>query len=258
MSVRIRLQRHGRKQTPIYHIVVADARSPRDGSFIERIGMYNPMTKPATIEIDRMKAYAWLNNGAQPTDTVRAILRFKGVLYYKHLQRGVVKNAMTSEDAELKFRAWVDEKEARIEARVKEVAAEKKEKATQISGSKRTAKKKEAERDDELLNVNLAESAAAETADQVIDQPADQTPTQPVDQTEFETAEQTESETVDQTNAEPAEQTEDQTASDATPESTAESTSESTEESTEEVSGETETEEQAESTADDTTEDESK
>jgi small subunit ribosomal protein S16 len=165
MSVRIRLQRHGRKQTPIYHIVIADARSPRDGSFIERIGMYNPMTKPATIEIDRMKAYEWLKNGAQPTDTVHAILRFKGVMYYKHLQRGVGKGAMTPEDAELKFRAWVDEKEARIEARVKATAAERKERAAQVSGTKKTAKKKQATNDeDELLNVDLAKSAAAETA----------------------------------------------------------------------------------------------
>ena len=167
MSVRIRLQRHGRKQMPVYHIVVADARSPRDGSFIERIGVYNPMSKPATIEIDRMKAYEWMKNGAQPTDTVRAILRFKGVLYYKHLQRGVTKGAMSPEDAEIKFRAWVDEKEARIEARVKATAADRKEKAAQISGAKRSPKKKEAEQvqeDDELLNVNLAESAAAETA----------------------------------------------------------------------------------------------
>src|SRR5688500_18594036 len=169
MSVRIRLQRHGRKQTPIYHIVIADARSPRDGSFIERIGTYNPMTKPATIEIDRMKAFEWLKNGAQPTDTVHAILRFKGVMYYKHLQRGVGKGAMTPEDAELKFRAWVDEKEARIEARVKATAEERKERAALVSGTKRTAKKKLAEKtaddDDELLNVNLAASAAAETAE---------------------------------------------------------------------------------------------
>ena len=115
MSVRIRLQRHGRKQAPLYHIVIADARSPRDGSFIERIGVYNPMTRPATIDIDRMKAYEWLNNGAQPSDTVRAILRFKGIMYYKHLQRGVSKGAMTPEEAEIKLIDWVASKESRIE-----------------------------------------------------------------------------------------------------------------------------------------------
>ena len=170
MSVRIRLQRHGRKQMPLYHIVIADARSPRDGSFIERIGVYNPMTRPATIEIDRMKAFEWMQNGAQPTETVRAILRFKGVLYYKLLQRGVGKGAMTPEDAELKFRTWVDEKESRIAARVKATADERKARAVEISGSKKSKtvkKQKEEEQDNELLNVNLAEQAAAETADQV-------------------------------------------------------------------------------------------
>lgn len=167
MPVRIRLQRHGRKQSPLYHIVIADARSPRDGSFIERIGVYNPMTKPATIDIDRMKAYEWITNGAQPTETVRAILRFKGVLFYKHLQRGVSKGAMTPEEAEIKFRAWVDEKETRIAERVKATAADRKERASQISGTvKKVVKKKveEAPVEDELLNVNLAEQAAAETA----------------------------------------------------------------------------------------------
>jgi small subunit ribosomal protein S16 len=125
------------------------------------------MTRPATIDIDRMKAYEWLSNGAQPTDTVRAILRFKGVLFYKHLQRGVKKGAMTAEEAEVKFRGWVDEKEARIAARVKTTADERKARAAEISGSKKQVKKKkDEEQDNELLNVNLAEQAAAETADQ--------------------------------------------------------------------------------------------
>lgn len=169
MSVKIRLQRHGRKKHPLYHIVVADARSPRDGAFIERLGMYDPMTRPATIQIDRMKAFEWLKNGAQPTDTVHAILRFKGVMYYKHLQRGVAKGAMTPEDAEAKFREWVDAKEARIAARVQATATERKERAAQISGSKKSPKKKQSETDDELLNVNLAEAAAAETSEQEAD-----------------------------------------------------------------------------------------
>jgi small subunit ribosomal protein S16 len=167
MAVRIRLQRHGRKQAPFYHIVVADARAPRDGAFIERIGMYNPMTRPATIDIDRMKAYEWLRAGAQPTDTVHAILRFKGVMFYKHLMRGVAKGAMTQEDAEMKFRDWVDTKEAKIAARVQATAEERKHRAAEISGSvKKVEKKKAAEAPDELLSVNLEEAAAAETADQ--------------------------------------------------------------------------------------------
>ena len=81
MPVKIRLARRGRRKQPYYHIIVADARAPRDGKFIEKIGSYNPMTKPATIELDREKAFEWLNKGAQPTDTARAILRFKGVMY---------------------------------------------------------------------------------------------------------------------------------------------------------------------------------
>jgi small subunit ribosomal protein S16 len=181
MSVKIRLQRHGRKQTPLYHIVIADARAPRDGNFIERIGVYNPMTRPATIDIDRMKAYEWMKNGAQPTDTVRAILRFKGVLYYKHLQRGVSKGAMTPEEAEIKFRAWVDAKEARIQERVNKTAQERKERAEQISGAaKKVTRKKEVSAvEDELLNVDLAAQAATETAaDEVAETPAEPTATE--------------------------------------------------------------------------------
>ena len=176
MSVRIRLQRHGRKQTPLYHIVIADARSPRDGSFIERIGTYNPMTKPATIDIDRMKAYEWLKNGAQPTDTVNAILRFKGVLFYKHLQRGVAKGSFTAEEAEVKFRAWVDDKESRIEARVKATAEDKKARASQISGTVKKAEKKKPkaeENSDELLNVNLDKAPAAVAAAEVTETAAE-------------------------------------------------------------------------------------
>ncbi len=116
MPVKIRLQRKGRKQAPFYHIVIADARSPRDGRFIEKIGTYNPLTTPATIELNNEKAYQWLKNGAQPTDTVRSILRFKGVLYQKHLDRGVGKGAMTPEEAAEKLETWITEKQNRIAA----------------------------------------------------------------------------------------------------------------------------------------------
>ena len=109
MPVKIRLTRQGRKKRPYYHIVIADARAPRDGKFIERIGMYNPMTKPATIEIDRAKAFEWLEKGAQPTNTARAILRFTGVMYMKHLQRGVSKGAHTQEQADAKLESWLAE-----------------------------------------------------------------------------------------------------------------------------------------------------
>lgn len=117
MSVKIRLQRRGRKKQPFYHIVIADARSPRDGRFIEKIGIYNPLTKPATIDIDRDKAFEWLMKGAQPTDTVRAILRFKGILFRKHVQRGVLKGALAQEEADRLYQEWVAGKETNIAAR---------------------------------------------------------------------------------------------------------------------------------------------
>jgi small subunit ribosomal protein S16 len=117
MSVKIRLQRHGKKGKPFFHIVAADARSPRDGKFIERIGSYNPNTNPATIVLDTDKAVTWLNNGAQPTDTARAILSYKGVLYKTHLDKGVKKGALTQEQADEKFNAWLDSKDAKIQAK---------------------------------------------------------------------------------------------------------------------------------------------
>ena len=135
MAVKIRLQRKGRKKRPFYHIVIADARSPRDGRFIEKIGVYNPMTVPATIELDRDKAFDWLTKGAQPTDTVRAILRFKGVLYKKHLMRGVKKGAMSIEEAENKFEAWVDSKENKIAARREKAQQEKADFHAMVSGT---------------------------------------------------------------------------------------------------------------------------
>lgn len=118
MSVKIRLQRFGRKRNAFYHIVVADARAPRDGKSIERIGSYNPNTNPATIDVDVNKAAQWLQNGAQPTDTARAILSYKGVLYRHHLNRGVAKGALTQEQADAKFEKWMEEKAARIQSKV--------------------------------------------------------------------------------------------------------------------------------------------
>jgi small subunit ribosomal protein S16 len=125
MAVKLRLARRGKPKAPFYHIVVADSRSPRDGKYIESIGSYNPLTVPATIELDREKAYDWLVKGAQPTDTVAAILRFKGVLLKKHLMRGVKKGALTPEQADAKLVEWIDAKEAKIAARVTKTSDEK-------------------------------------------------------------------------------------------------------------------------------------
>ena len=114
MATKIRLQRHGKKGKPFYYIVVADARAPRDGRFIERLGSYNPNTNPATIDINFDKTLDWVNNGAQPTDTCRAILSYKGVLYKKHLQGGLKKGALTEEQVESKFQEWLDQKDGKI------------------------------------------------------------------------------------------------------------------------------------------------
>ena len=135
MAVKIRLQRKGRKKRPFYHIVVADARAPRDGRFIEKLGTYNPMTSPATIDLDREAAFEWLMKGAQPTDTTRAILRFKGVLYKKHLDRGVKKGALTQEQADAKYQAWIEEKDAKVASRVAKGAEEKIARLAKLSGT---------------------------------------------------------------------------------------------------------------------------
>jgi len=114
MAVKIRLARHGKKNYAFFHVVVADSRAPRDGSFIEQIGTYNPNTNPASIVLDAEKALQWLNNGAQPTETCRRILSYKGVLLKKHLMEGVKKNALTQEDADAKLAAWLQGKEQQV------------------------------------------------------------------------------------------------------------------------------------------------
>lgn len=122
MPAKIRLQRHGKKGQPFYHIVIADSRAPRDGKFIEKIGTYNPITDPAEINLKFDKAIEWLEKGAQPTDTVRSILSKKGVMLKKHLMVGVKKGALTAEQAEVKFQAWMKEKEAKAAQKVKDNA----------------------------------------------------------------------------------------------------------------------------------------
>ena len=128
MAVKIRLQRHGSKKRPFYFIVVADARAPRDGKFIQKIGTYNPLTHPATVLIDRQKALEWLNNGAQPTDTVRKILSTKGVLYLKHLLRGVGLGLFDQATAMNKFEAWHQDQEEKFKASQEAADRERREK----------------------------------------------------------------------------------------------------------------------------------
>ncbi len=125
MATKIRLQRFGKKGKPFFHVVVADSRSPRDGKFIERLGSYNPNTNPATIEINFEKSLDWVNKGAEPTDTARAILSYKGVLYKKHLEGGVKKGALTAEQADAKFAEWLQAKGGQIEGKKESLSATK-------------------------------------------------------------------------------------------------------------------------------------
>ena len=150
MPVKLRLQRHGKKGKPFYWLVAADARSKRDGKFLEKLGIYNPNTNPATIELDVDKSVTWLNNGAQPTDTARAILSYKGVLLKHHLAGGVRKGALTEEQAEEKFNAWLEEK-------AKSVA----EKVGGIDKAKADAKAAALKAEKEVNDKRAAEAAAA-------------------------------------------------------------------------------------------------
>ena len=126
MATRMRLQRYGKKGQPFYHIVIADGRAPRDGRFIEKIGTYNPLTIPATIDLDVDKALAWLQKGASPSETAKAILSYKGILYKNHLMKGVAKGALTQEMAEVKFQQWVTEKQTKISSKISQKAQDSK------------------------------------------------------------------------------------------------------------------------------------
>ncbi len=117
MAVKIRLARRGRKKLSLYDVVVADARSPRDGKFIEKIGTYNPLTNPASIIIDDTKAFTWLMNGALPSDSVKAMLSYRGIMLKKHLQLGVIKGALTQEQADSKLAEWLQSKEDKIQSK---------------------------------------------------------------------------------------------------------------------------------------------
>jgi len=125
MSVKIRLARRGRKKLALFDVVVADARAPRDGRFIEKIGTYNPNTNPASIDINTDKALVWLKNGAQPTDTVRRMLSYKGVMMRRHLQMGVDKGAITQDVADARFQTWLDSKASQVDSKVDSLKAKK-------------------------------------------------------------------------------------------------------------------------------------
>lgn len=175
MPAKIRLQRHGKKGQPFYHIVIADGRAPRDGRFIEKIGTYNPVTVPAEINLNFDKALDWLNKGAQPTDTVRSILSKKGVMLKKHLMIGVQKGAMTAEQAEVKFQTWMKEKEAKLANEIKAKAEKKRadQKARIEAESKVNAARAEAIAKKQAEAAQAAAAAAAENAEEA---PAEEAP----------------------------------------------------------------------------------
>ena len=160
MSVKIRLQRHGSKGRPFFHIVVADSRARRDGRFIEKLGIYNPITNPATIELNVDSAVQWLNNGAQPTDTARAILSYKGALYKKHLQGGVAKGAFSAEEADKKFAAWLEGKESKVQGKVEG-----------LSKSKDDAKKAALEAEAKVNQARIDAAAKVEAAEEAANAP---------------------------------------------------------------------------------------
>ncbi|HET6244483.1 MAG: 30S ribosomal protein S16 [Bacteroidetes bacterium] len=172
MPTRIRLQRHGKKGQAFFHIVIADGRAPRDGKYIEKIGTYNPNTNPATIDINFDKALTWLKNGAQPSDTCRAMLSYRGVLYRYHLAKGVAKGALTEEQADAKFEKWLEEKEGRITG-----------KKDKLSSGKQEATKKRLAEESVSREAKAAKIAAKNTppAEEVAveEAPAEETTSEP-------------------------------------------------------------------------------
>ncbi|WP_299218115.1 30S ribosomal protein S16 [uncultured Aquimarina sp.] len=164
MSVKIRLQRHGKKGKPFYWIVAADARAKRDGRYLEKIGTYNPNTNPATVDLNVDGAVKWLQNGAQPTDTARAILSYKGAMLKNHLAGGVRKGALTEEQAEEKFNAWVQEKEGAVGAKKDSLAkAEADAKAKVLAAEKEVNAKREADAAEAEATAKAEEAAANAT-----------------------------------------------------------------------------------------------
>ena len=159
MPVKIRLQRHGKKGKPFYWIVAADSRAKRDGKFLEKLGTYNPNTNPATIELNIDSAVKWLHNGAQPTDTARAILSYKGALLKHHLDGGVRKGALTQEQADEKFAKWLEEKAGKVTAKKERLSKEKAE-----------AKSKALAAEKEVNEKRAAKAAAAEEAVETTDE----------------------------------------------------------------------------------------
>ena len=232
MPVKIRLQRHGKKGKPFYWIVAADVRAKRDGKFLEKLGIYNPNTNPATVEVNVEQALEWLQNGAQPTNTARTLLSYRGVMYKHHLQGGVSKGALTQEEAEKKFDAWLEEKNAKIQSKVDGLT-----KQADESRSERLAAEKEISDKRKAAALEAAAEQTEETATEKTTTeatPADAAPVAEETPTEAVTTEKVED------NATPAEEVpqeeEAPEASSSEDEKSAEETPEATQENSEKES----------------------
>ena len=184
MSVKIRLQRHGKKGKPFYWIVAADARSKRDGKFLEKLGTYNPNTNPATIDLNLDQAVQWLHNGAQPTDTARAILSYKGALLKHHLDGGVRKGALTQEQADAKLAAWLDEKAGKVTAKKDGLAKSKEEAKAKALKAEKEVNEKRANAAAEAAKAQEAEAVAEETAEETVEEVVAEVATEEVPTTE--------------------------------------------------------------------------
>ncbi len=179
MPTKIRLQRHGRKGKPFYWIVATDSREKRDGKFLEKLGIYNPTTQPAIIELDVDNAVKWLRNGAQPTDTAKRILSYKGAMLKKHLLAGVDKGALTEEEANKKFEAWLEEKNAKVE-----------DATTQTQKAKDEAKQKALDAEREVNEKRAAEAKAAEEEAKAAEEAANAEATEESEETAEDTTEE--------------------------------------------------------------------
>ena len=164
MPVKIRLQRHGKKGKPFYWVVAADARAKRDGRYLEKIGTYNPNTDPATVDLDIDAAVKWLENGAQPTDTARTLLSYRGALLKHHLQGGVRKGALTQEDADTKFEAWLEQKDVLIQAKVDGLSKEEAKAQADAFAAEKAVNEKRVSDAKALVDEAAAEEVAAAAA----------------------------------------------------------------------------------------------
>ena len=224
MPVKIRLQRHGKKGKPFYWIVAADVRAKRDGRFLEKLGIYNPNTNPATVELSVERALYWIENGAQPTNTAKTLLSYRGVMLKHHLQGGVAKGAFSQEEADKRFEAWLDDKNARIQAKVDGLTKKsEEERSERLAAEKEISEKRKAAAEEAVVEEAAAEESngeaeVAEEAQAVADEapateeapaeeaPAEEAPAQEAPAQELEAKEEVAEEPAADTQEESAEE----------------------------------------------------